>query len=406
MAVSQQSILQEETWRNFYTQQHKHYCGIDLHARAMYVCILDQADTKLGHKHLPTTPEAFWRVLTPYRADVVVGVACLFTWDGLADLCQQAGLAFVLGHALSMTAIHGGKAKNDKIDAQQIAVFLRGGMFPLASVYPAEMGATRDLLRRRYPLVRNRAALLAPIHPTKSQYNRPELETRLADKANREGGEAPFPAPSVRNPLEVAVSLLAHSDQGLREGELSLTRTAKGSAGQSFARLQSVPGLGPILALDLRYEIQASPRFARGQDFVSSCRLVKGAKDSQGKRRGTSGKKLGNGHLRWAFAEAAGLFLGQNHPGKAYFAQLAHNHGNAQALTVLLPEPQGDSALIPPGPGLLVRVPDSARFFDWLAQPPFGKHPLHHDDAVVRSPRRWGRPRPLLYDEFLRVLKP
>src|SRR5215510_10060791 len=43
----------EEAWMNFYTQQHKHYCGIDLHARAMYVCILDQHGTKLVHKNLP-----------------------------------------------------------------------------------------------------------------------------------------------------------------------------------------------------------------------------------------------------------------------------------------------------------------------------------------------------------------
>ena len=32
----------KEAWMNFYTRQHKHYCGIDLHAKAMYVCILDQ----------------------------------------------------------------------------------------------------------------------------------------------------------------------------------------------------------------------------------------------------------------------------------------------------------------------------------------------------------------------------
>lgn len=49
----------KEAWMNFYTQQHKHYCGIDLHARAMYVCILDQQGNKLVHKNLPTTPEAF-----------------------------------------------------------------------------------------------------------------------------------------------------------------------------------------------------------------------------------------------------------------------------------------------------------------------------------------------------------
>src|SRR5262249_32727629 len=72
MAVPQQSIPKEDTWMNFYTQQHKHYCGIDLHARAMYVCILDQHGAKLVHKNLPTTPEAFLRVIAPYKEDIVV----------------------------------------------------------------------------------------------------------------------------------------------------------------------------------------------------------------------------------------------------------------------------------------------------------------------------------------------
>ena len=97
---------------NFYTQQHKHYCGIDLHARAMYVCILDQQGTKLGHQNLPTTPAAFLRLMAPYRDDLGGGVEGIFTWDWLADLCAKEGIAFVLGHALSMKAIHGGKAKN------------------------------------------------------------------------------------------------------------------------------------------------------------------------------------------------------------------------------------------------------------------------------------------------------
>jgi len=71
------------------------------------------------------------------------------------------------------------------------------------------------------------------------------------------------------------------------------------------------------------------------QDFVSYCRLVKCAKESGGKRLGTSGKKIGNVHLRWAFAEAAVLFLRHNQPGKEYFAKLEHKHGKAKALTVL-----------------------------------------------------------------------
>jgi transposase len=325
----------KEAWMNFYTQQHKHYCGIDLHARAMYVCILDPQGTKLVHKNLPTTPEAFLRVIAPYREDLVVGVECIFTWYWLADLCQKEGIAFVLGHALYMKAIHGGKAKNDKVDAHKIAVLLRGGMIPQAYVYPAEMRATRDLLRRRCHLVRKRAELLAHIHNTNSQYNLPEIGKRLAAKANRADVADHFPDPSVRKTIAIDVSLIDHYDQLLGEVELYLTRSAKAHDVQTFARLQSVPGIGQILALVILYEIQDIGRFPRVQDFVSYCRLVKCAKESGGKRLGTSGKKIGNVHLRWAFAEAAVLFIRQSQPGKVYFTKLEHKHGKAKALTVL-----------------------------------------------------------------------
>ena len=50
----------------------------------------------------------------------------------------------MLGHALSMKAIHRRKAKHDTIDSQHIAALRRGGKLPPASVYPAAMRATRD----------------------------------------------------------------------------------------------------------------------------------------------------------------------------------------------------------------------------------------------------------------------
>ena len=116
----------------FYTQQHKYYCGSDLPARARYVCILDPAGTKLVHKNLPPTPQAFFRVLAPYRADLVGAVEGMFSWYWLADLCAKEGIAFVLGQALSRKASQGGKAQSDKIDAHQSAVLRRGGRLPLA----------------------------------------------------------------------------------------------------------------------------------------------------------------------------------------------------------------------------------------------------------------------------------
>ena len=170
---------------------------------------------------------------------------------------------------------------------------------------------------------------------TNSQYHLPEIGKRLANKANREGVAAHFPDPSVRKSIEVDVALSDHYDQLLGEVALYITRTAKLHDVQTFTRLQSVPGIGQILALVILYEIQDLHRFPRVQDFVSYCRLVKCAKESNGKRLGTSGKKIGNVHLRWAFAEAAILFLRQNQLGKEYFTKLERKHGKATALTVL-----------------------------------------------------------------------
>src|SRR2546430_2152263 len=131
----------EETSMRFYTQQHPFYCGIDLHARTMYLCILDQAGATLLHRNMTATPEALLKAIAPYRDQIVLAAECMFTWYWLADLCAEHGIPFVLGHALYMKAIHVGQAKNDKIDAHKIAVLLRGGLLPQAYVYPAEMRA-------------------------------------------------------------------------------------------------------------------------------------------------------------------------------------------------------------------------------------------------------------------------
>jgi len=148
----------------FYTQQHKYYCGIDLHTKNMYICILNDEGKIMVHQNIKTDPAAFLNIINPYRQDIAVAVECMFTWYWIADLCIQENITFILGHALYMKAIHGGKAKNDKIDSHKIAVLLRGGMMPQAYVYPARMRATRDLLRRRNHFMRKRAELYAHTH--------------------------------------------------------------------------------------------------------------------------------------------------------------------------------------------------------------------------------------------------
>jgi transposase len=124
-----------------YTKQHKYYCGIDLHTKKMYVCILDAEGQIRLHQKIKTDPEHFIRILPLFREDIVVAVECVFTWYWVAGLCVEQNIPFVLGHALYMKAIHGGKAKNDKIDSHKIATLLRGGMLPQAYVYPARIAA-------------------------------------------------------------------------------------------------------------------------------------------------------------------------------------------------------------------------------------------------------------------------
>src|SRR6516164_7903305 len=120
----------------FYNQQHEFYAGIDLHARTLYLCVLDQAGTILRHVNLTADPRAFMEAVAPFRDGLVVGCECMFAWYWLADLCAAESIPFVLGHALYLKLIHGGKSKNDKIDAHKLATLLRGGAFPQAYVYP------------------------------------------------------------------------------------------------------------------------------------------------------------------------------------------------------------------------------------------------------------------------------
>jgi transposase len=237
--------------------------------------------------------------------------------------------------ALDMKAIHGGKAKHEKIDAHKMAVLLCGGMLPQAYVYPAAMRATRDLLRRRMHLMRKRAELLAHIQQTNSQDNLPEIGKKIAYKANRAGVAERCSDPAVQKSMEVDLALIGHYDCLLPDLELDLVKTAKAPEAQTFYRLRSIPGVGKILALVLLYEIHDIRRFPRGQEFVSYCRLVKCAQESAGKRDGPSGKKIGNAYLKWAFCEAAVLFLRNNPAGQKYLARLERRHGKGKALTVL-----------------------------------------------------------------------
>ncbi len=172
----------------------------------------------------------------------------MFSWYWLADLCLQEDINFILGHALYMKAIHGGKAKSDKIDSEKIARLIKGGTFPLAYVYPPELRPTRDLLRRRRMLVRMRSEVLAHIKLTHYQYNAEFFQKNINKKGNREGIDNLFSDPAVRKNIDVDLSVADHLQDEIIQLENYIIRKTKAFDPRTFYRLQTVPGIRPVLA--------------------------------------------------------------------------------------------------------------------------------------------------------------
>jgi transposase len=302
----------------------------------MYTHVLDSGGKTVFEHDLPAAPGAFLDAIAPYRDGLVVGCECMFAWYWLADLCEDESIPFVLGHALYMKAIHGGKAKNDKIDAAKLAAMLRGGMFPQAYVYPRAKRQTRDLLRRRSFFVRQRAQLIAHIVNTNSQFNLPPLPKKLSYAGNRSADLAKrFADPSTQLSVSADLGLIDAYDTHIADLERHLIRHAKVDDPVTFGLLRTVPGIGPILGLILLYEVDQVGRFPEVGNLLSYSRLVRCTHESAGKIKGSGGKKIGNAHLKWAFSEAACLMVRSCLPVKAWLARQEKKKGKKKALAVL-----------------------------------------------------------------------
>jgi transposase len=229
----------------FYNGQHRHYCGVDLHTKRMYLCILDHEGNKLLHRNVRAKPHYFLSAIDDFRDDLVVGAECMFTWYWLADLCLEQETKFILGHALYMKAIHG-----DKLDSEKIARLMRGGTFPLSYVYPREMRATRDLVRRRTFLVRRRSELLAHVQLMNQQYNHDPFEKMLKYAANRDVLDR-FAESSAQLNVAADLEMVGHYDHLIKQLEKNLLQEAKLHDPRACSLLRSIPPLGRTQVIEL-----------------------------------------------------------------------------------------------------------------------------------------------------------
>jgi transposase len=139
----------------------------------------------------------------------------------------------------------------------------------------------------------------------------------------------------VRASIEADVGLLDVYHDLIVALEAEILSQAKLADPVALILLQSIPGFGKILSLVIIYEVDDIYRFPAVGNFVSYCRLVKPAHESAGKKQGSKHSKIGNVHLKWAFSEAACLFLKGNERAQKYHEKLVSKYGKPKALTIL-----------------------------------------------------------------------
>jgi transposase len=309
------------------------YAGVDLHARSLFLCVLDRDGRQCFARNPTAAPEPFLQAVRPFRDGLVVGCECMHCWYWLADACRDHDIPFALGHALAMKAVHGSKTKCDRHDAEAIARLLKGGAFPLAYAYPRERRGLRDLLRARLRLVRQRAELYGHVHTARRQANLPPVAGDLKYKSKRGGATADVSDPFVRRRVETHLALLEPLDAAIRRLEADVEDAARVHYPTELAVLQSTPGVGPIPSLTVLLEIDAIERFDTRQQFCSYARLCGAVRESAGKRVGN--RRAGNAWLKWAFSEAAVLSARKDERIGALLQRLASRLGKAKALSAL-----------------------------------------------------------------------
>lgn len=314
-------------------------CGVDLHAREMFLCIMDKTGKILLHKNMACGVEELRLALKPYLGKIAVGVESTFNWYWLGDACHKMEVPFYLGHALYMKAIHGGKQKDDRIDSRVIANLMRTQYFPVAYAYPETMRTTRDLLRRRTYFVRIRAAAYAHIRNTFTQYGINDVGAldvrRKSTRMSLPERLSAFPCAAAS--LMQDLKSVETCDAIIDSLEQMALKYARHHDQPMYQLLNTIPGVGTVLALVLMYEIHTVTRFSTPQRFSSYCRLVRAQRRSAGKSVGGGGAqaKIGNPYLKWAFSEIIVTAQQSSAPIKQYYERLKAKFGPARSRSII-----------------------------------------------------------------------
>jgi len=296
--------------------------GIDLHSNNLVIGIVDQHGRRLNHQKLDCELQQVDAFLAPFKPRLKsLAVESTYNWYWLVDGLRARSYPVVLANPAQIDQYSGLKHADDKNDAFFLAELQRLNILPTGYIYDPQLRPVRDLLRRRLSLVHQRTALLLSF---KSLYTR---TTGQAMSLGRLKGMALADTQTLyEHPANCLIARLQkeHIEQLDRSiGKIEKTVLQCARQLPCYERLNTLPGIGRILAMTITMETGDITRFKTPGNFASYCRTVDSKRMSNGKKKGENNQKCGNKYLAWSFVEAANFAKRYNEPCRKWFDRKA-----------------------------------------------------------------------------------
>ena len=310
------------------------FCGIDLHSNNSVVIVSDDEDRIVLQRRLTNDLGQIRGVLEPYREELVgVVVESTYNWYWVVDGLMDAGYRVHLAHPSAIRKYEGLKHSGDVADAAYLAQLLRLGLLAEGYIYPREQRGVRDLARKRMQLVRYRTAQILAIENILIRQTGARMKGEAVKRLTAEQVDTLALAPDVALAMEANRAVSQALGQQIEALERRLKERV--SLRPEYRLLQSVPGIGEILATTIMLETGCIDRFAQVGNFSSYCRCVDSLRESNGRKKGEGNAKNGNKYLAWAFIEAANFALRCCPQAKSFYERKKSKANRVLALKAL-----------------------------------------------------------------------
>jgi len=293
--------------------------------------LLNEKDEIVFRKKLPNDLGVILGQLAPYK-DRIEGIAVesTYNWYWLVDGLQDAGYKLHLVNTNASKQYDGLKYSDDEDDARWLAHLLRLGILPEGYIYPKEDRGVRDLLRKRAQLVRHQTAHLLSLQNLFSRNTGGRISSeRLKEMAPEEIKDFIIePERSLAMESSIRVLQCVRGEIEILEKEVKKQLRPD----KTFQCLQSINGIGSMLAMTIRLEAGNMKRFSEVGNYASYCRCVDSKRTSNGKKKGEGNRKNGNKYLSWAYIEAAHFAVRFEKRIKRYFDRKASQRNKIIAI--------------------------------------------------------------------------